>query len=143
MSQPCCSASIVWSAFARNEDTYKGQWPAMRPRNDLWERPPERRGLQTCIDVDFICSPNRQPHLIWAEEEISGLPPKSLHVLYRGDLPGTTILGTSERQARRVTAALIKRHILASDSSRAPLRLAFPARLASRWLPGLFPDTEA
>jgi len=29
---------------------------------------------------------------------------------------------------------------LVSESSRAPLRLAFPAALASRWMPGLFPD---
>ena len=29
---------------------------------------------------------------------------------------------------------------LVSESSRAPLRLAFPASLAARWMPGLFPD---
>ena len=29
--------------------------------------------------------------------------------------------------------------VLVSESSRAPLRLAFPAALASRWMPGLFP----
>ena len=162
----------VWSiarGFARNEETYKGQLMACDAtrRNDLDGRGHlseealaafTRFFLTTCIDqVDFmegLLQPNRLRNriLIWAEEEIrsGGLPPKSgavlQAVLYRGDLPRgevATILGTSERQARRVTAALIKRHILASDSSRAPLRLAFPARLASRWLPGLFPDTEA
>ena len=30
--------------------------------------------------------------------------------------------------------------VLASESPRAPLRLVFPAQLASRWMPGLFPD---
>ncbi|WP_460020175.1 hypothetical protein [Magnetospira thiophila] len=49
------------------------------------------------------------------------------------------MLGTSDRQARRVTSALIEDGVLVSDSSRAPLRLALPAKLASRWMPGLFP----
>ena len=87
--------------------------------------------------------------LIWAEEEIRArtLPPKSgavlEAVLYRGELPRgevATVVGTSDRQARRVSAALIERQVLVSESSRAPLRLAFPARLAARWLPGLFPE---
>jgi hypothetical protein len=63
--------------------------------------------------------------------------------LYRGDLPRADtagIVGTGERQARRVVSALIERGVLLSDSSRAPLRLAFPATLASRWMPGLFPE---
>jgi len=30
--------------------------------------------------------------------------------------------------------------VLVSDSARAPLRLVFPATLASRWMPGLFPE---
>ncbi|MFP4683921.1 MAG: hypothetical protein ACLFMW_09705 [Ectothiorhodospira sp.] len=87
--------------------------------------------------------------LIWTEEEIRAdrLPPKSgtvlEAVLYRGELPRGEVaglLGTGARQARRITAALIEREVLISESSRAPLRLAFPARLASRWMPGLFPE---
>jgi hypothetical protein len=35
---------------------------------------------------------------------------------------------------------LAKIGVLVSDSSRAPLRLVFPAALASRWMPGLFPE---
>ena len=162
----------VWSiarGLARNEDTYKGQLMACDAtrRNDL-----DGRGhlseealaaftqffLKTCIDqVDFmegLVQPDRLRHriLIWAEEEIraGALPPKSgavlQAILYRGDLPRgevAPILGTGERQARRITSALIERGVLASDSSRAPLHLAFPARLASRWLPGLFPDRDA
>ena len=159
----------VWSiarGLARNEDAYKSQLMACDAtrRNDL-----DGRGnlseealaaftqffLTTCIDqVDFmegLVQPDRLRNriLIWAEEEIraGALLPKSgavfQAILYRGDLPRgevAPILGTGERQARRVTAALIERNVLTSDSSRAPLRLAFPARLASRWLPGLFPD---
>ncbi len=56
----------------------------------------------------------------------------------RGDVPG--IVGTGERQARRIVSALIENGVVASQSSRAPLLLAFPARLASRWMPGLFPE---
>ena len=87
--------------------------------------------------------------LIWTEEEIraDALPPKSGNIieaiLYRGELPRgeiAALLGTSDRHARRVTSALISREVLASESSRAPLRLAFPAKLASRWMPGLFPE---
>jgi hypothetical protein len=29
---------------------------------------------------------------------------------------------------------------LSSTSTRAPLKLAFPAKLAGRWMPGLFPE---
>ena len=64
-------------------------------------------------------------------------------VLYRGELPRgevAGVVGASERQARRVTAALLEHEVLVSESTRAPLRLAFPAKLASRWMPGLFPE---
>jgi len=39
-----------------------------------------------------------------------------------------------------VVSALLERGVLLSDSTRAPLRLALPATLAARWMPGLFPD---
>ncbi len=90
--------------------------------------------------------------LIWAEEEVrlNRLPPKSGAVLeaalYRGELPcGDTaaVVGTGDRQARRVVSALLHRGVLVSPGSRAPLRLGFPATLASRWTPGLFPDRPA
>jgi hypothetical protein len=87
--------------------------------------------------------------LLWTEEQIrlDRLPPKSASVLeavlYRGELPrgdAAATVGTGERQARRVVSALIERGILLFESSRAPLRPAFPATLAARWMPGLFPD---
>lgn len=159
----------LWSiarGLAHNERTYKDHLAACdaRRRNDL-----DGRGhlseealagfthffLTTCINqVDFMESlldPERLRDriLIWVEEEIraGALPKKSgavlEAVLYRGELSRgnvAQITGASERQARRVTSALIACEALASESSRAPLRLAFPARLAWRWMPGLFPE---
>jgi len=37
-------------------------------------------------------------------------------------------------------SALLERGVLISDSARAPLHITFPAALASRWMPGLFPE---
>ena len=87
--------------------------------------------------------------LLWAEEEIrmDTLPPKAGNVLeavlYRGMLPRADVpdlLGTGPRQARRIVSSLIGRGVLASGSTRAPLHLTFPAILAARWMPGLFPE---
>lgn len=111
--------------------------------------------LTVCIDqVDFMESLARPEELrnrilVWAEEEsrMDRLPPKSGRVLeailYRGELPRgevEQVVGTGERQARRISSALFERGVLLSESTRAPLRLAFPATLAGRWMPGLFPD---
>jgi Fic family protein len=111
--------------------------------------------LRVCVDqVDFMESlvqPDllRTRILLWAEEEIrlGHLPPKSGSileaVLYRGELPrgdADTVVGTGERQARRIVAALVDKGVLAAETTRSPLRLVFPAHLASRWMPGLFPD---
>ena len=52
----------------------------------------------------------------------------------RGALP--SLLGVSDRQARKVTAELLAVGALKSNTQRAPLRLSFPARLASDWMPG-------
>lgn len=52
--------------------------------------------------------------------------------------PTAELLGASERA--RATSALIEREALTSESTRAPLRLNSPAALASRWMPGLFPE---
>jgi len=111
--------------------------------------------LRTCIDQVTFMESLMQPErlrariLTWAEEEIKlgTLPPKSGNILeamlYRGELPRsdtTGVVGTGPRQARRVVSALLEKGVLASASTRAPLRLAFPATLASRWMPGLFPE---
>jgi Fic family protein len=159
----------VWSisrGLARNVDAYKRHLAAcdQTRRNDL-----EGRGhlseenlaeftrffLTTCLDQVSFMEGLMQPQqlrariLLWTEEEIrlDRLPPKSgailEAVLYRGELPRADIagiIGTGERQGRRVASALIERGVLLSESTRAPLRLAFPAALAARWMPGLFPE---
>jgi Fic family protein len=113
--------------------------------------------LRTCIDqvafMESLMRPDRLRDriLIWAEEEIraGALPPRSgvvlKAVLYQGYLDRgevETILGASDRTARRITSALIGVGALSSESTRAPLRLAFPAKHAGRWMPGLFPDQK-
>lgn len=111
--------------------------------------------LQTCIDqVEFMAAlmqvdRMRDRIMIWAEEEIraGALPPKSdivlKAILYQGKLERGEVndmLGMSERAARRITSALLKIGALKSESTRAPLYLAFPAKFAHRWMPGLFPE---
>jgi Fic family protein len=101
--------------------------------------------METLMQPDRL----RTRILLWAEEEsrLGKLPSKSGNileaVLYRGELPRQdvdTVVGTGERQARRLVSSLLERGVLASDSTRAPLRLTFPAALAHRWMPGLFPE---
>jgi hypothetical protein len=90
--------------------------------------------------------------LLWAEEEVRAgtLPSKAGQVLeavlYRGELPRgdvAALLGTTDRHARRIVSALTERGVLSSASTRAPLTLNFPAALAARWMPGLFPEQTA
>ncbi|MGE4339241.1 MAG: Fic family protein [Pigmentiphaga sp.] len=110
--------------------------------------------LSSCIDqVDFMAKLMRPDELerrvaIWTEEQIraSLLPPKSdivlKAILYRGSIERGEIgplVGLSERGARRITSALMSAGVIRSASTRAPLALAFPAKYADRWMPGLFP----
>lgn len=101
--------------------------------------------MQTLMKPEHL----RDRVLMWAEEEMRGgrLPAKSdavlRAVLYQGTLPRGEVagmLGASDRSARRITSALINIGALSAESSRAPLSLAFPATLAGRWMPGLFPQ---
>jgi Fic family protein len=55
----------------------------------------------------------------------------------RSKIPALT--GYEERSARNVTAALVDRGMLTAATHRAPLRLAFPADVAERWFPNLYP----
>jgi hypothetical protein len=50
------------------------------------------------------------------------------------------LMGASDRSGRRFSEALIKSGVVQSETSRAPIRLAFPVRLAMRFLPGLLPE---
>jgi len=159
----------VWSiarGLARSVDAYKGHLAAcdLTRRNDLDGRGNlseetltefTRYFLTTCIDqvtyMEGLMQPDqlRARILLWAEEQIrlNKLPAKSdsilQAVLYRGELPRADtpgIVDSSERSARRVVSSLLEHGVLTSESTRAPLRLAFPATLASRWMPGLFPE---
>ncbi len=96
----------------------------------------------------WVDEPETDRILRWAEELVRSdqLPPQSGRlleaVLYRSEVPRGDVpelLDLSERQARRVTSALLGQGILTSPTSRSPLRLALPATLAPRLMPGLFP----
>ena len=50
------------------------------------------------------------------------------------------LIGTSERTARRVTATLLERKLLVSDSHRGALRLGIPLDVVERWFPRLYPE---
>lgn len=162
----------VWSVargLARNVGAYKEHLANcdLPKRNDLDGRGAlseealtafTRFFLGVCIDqvkfMEELVQPDRLRAriLMWAEEEIrvGALPPKSGNVLeavlYRGELPRSDVasaVGTGDRQARRIASELLEKNVLLSDGPRAPLRLTFPAALASRWMPGLFPDQTA
>lgn len=158
----------VWSVargLGRNSAAYKQHLQAcdLGRRNDL-----DGRGnlseetltafteffLKICIDqVDFmekLMQPDqlRGRIITWAEDEsrIGALPAKAGQILeailYRGEMPRGDIpklLQVTDRQALRIVNALSDRHVLTSRSSKSPWRLLFPASLAHRWMPGLFP----
>ncbi|MBV8412256.1 MAG: Fic family protein [Alphaproteobacteria bacterium] len=159
----------VWSVargLARNVDRYKGHLSScdLPRRNDLDGRgnlsEEELAGfsrffLSICLDqvsfMEELVQPDRlrTRMLLWAEEEsrLDALPSKAgailEAVLFRGELPRgdvANLLGSGERQGRRIVSALMDRGVLTSESPRSPLRLTFPAALASRWMPGLFPE---
>lgn len=161
-----CSVWSIARGLARNVEKYKTLLSNcdLPRRNDL-----DGRGalseealieftsffLTTCIDqvsfMEDLVQPDklRARILIWVEEEtrLGSLPARSNSVfealLYRGELPRSeiqTILNIGERQASRIISALLERGVVTSKSPKASLQLAFPATLASRWMPGLFPD---
>ena len=159
----------VWSVargLARSESAYKRQLAQcdLPRRNDLDGRGNlseealasfARFFLEICIDqvtfMESLMQPDRLRAriLLWAEEEtrLDLLPPKAGAVLeailYRGELPRGAVaglLGQTPRHVRRIVSELLKRGVVTSKGPRDPLLLAFPAALASRWMPGLFPE---
>lgn len=111
--------------------------------------------LETCIDQVHFMQSLMQPDLLrtrvllWAKEEIElkHIPQQSMQILerilYRGEIARgeiPEILNLTERQARRITASLVESGVLTSDTPKSAVRLAFPAKLAQRWMPGLFPE---
>lgn len=113
--------------------------------------------LETCLDQIHFMKTLMQPDrlrvriLSWAKEEIAAkaLPEQTFRlleaILYRGEMSRTELadtLSVSDRHARRYLAALVEKGIIVSDTQKSPLRLAFPIALSTRWMPGLFPESE-
>jgi len=111
--------------------------------------------LEVCIDqvkfMERLMQPKalRERILQWAEEErgYGRMPAKAPRVLdailFKGSLPRgevAGVLGQSVRNATNVTNALSKLGIITSAGARADWHIAFPAKLAPRLMPGLFPD---
>ena len=159
----------VWSiarGLARNVEAYKQHLAKCdyQRRNDLDGRGNlseealaefTRFFLETCLDQVKFMEDLVQPEKLrtriklWVDEEIalgnlhekSGLILEA--ILYRGELPRGDVVdlfGASSRTASRIVSGLIDRGVVTSTTSRAPLRIHFPAALASRWMPGLFPE---
>ena len=109
--------------------------------------------LKTCIDqVEFMESLIKPDGLRariqrWVEEE--SLSPKTGQlldaILYRGEVPRgevASMLGISPRSGRDIVSSLIERGVLTSDTAYGALRILFPAKLANRWMPDLFPEVK-
>ena len=111
--------------------------------------------LEVCTDqvafMEGLMRPRafRDRILSWAEEETGygTIPKKGARVLdailFKGSLPRAEVaqvLNQSERTANYVTKALTKHGIIFSTGARADWQIAFPAKLAPRLMPGLFPD---
>lgn len=165
----CGVGSSLWSVargLARNVQNYKKLLMAADDprRGDL-----DGRGtlstqaladfcaffLTVCIDqVEFMTSLLEPGDLLrrmrlHVEEEVgAGTLPKSSFLLLReallaGEVPrgkAGEITGYGERMARNVVSELIKKGYLHSESSRAPLTLAFPIDAVERWFPRLYPE---
>lgn len=159
----------VWSiarGLARNVNAYKEHLANcdLPRRNDLdgrgnlsEERLAEftRFFLEICLDQVRFMADLVQPETLrkriklWVDEEIAlgSLHDKSAlileAILYRGELSRgdvARLLDVSSRTASRVVSGLIDHDVVASETSKAALRIHFPAKLAPRWMPGLFPE---
>ncbi|MDX1902224.1 MAG: Fic family protein [Gammaproteobacteria bacterium] len=159
----------IWSisrGLARNADAYKEHLANcdLKRRNNLDGRGPlsleslvayTKFFLEICIDqisfMEKLMEPKylRTRILLWTKEEIElgHLPQASLQILeailYQGEISRgeiANILSVTDRHARRMTSQLIELGVLMSDSPKSALKLAFPATLAYRWMPGLFPS---
>ncbi len=158
----------LWSVsrgLARQVDAYKAHLAQcdLKRRNDI-----DGRGhlseaalaefstffLEVCLDqvafMEHLMRPDalRDRIMRWAQEEVTAknlppLTPRALDAilfsgsLARGDVAG--IIGQSERSARSIMTGLAREGIVLSAGPRAPWQIGFPAKLAPRLMPGLFP----
>jgi hypothetical protein len=155
----------VFCGLARNAKEYKANLMAcdLSRRNDLDGRGAlseealaefSRFFLDVCLDqIEFMEALMRPRELrarmmSWAGDEIrlKRMHEKTKlvldHILFNGqlerkDLP--RIVGMDDRQARRVAQPLVEAGLIRAATSRAAYRLAFPATLAARLMPGLYP----
>ena len=170
--QLALDTGALWSVargLARKVDTYKqllANCDRMR-RNDLDGRGNlseealvdfTRFFLKMCIDqVEFmekLVQPNelRARIHLWLEEEAARkrINPKAGllldAILYRGEVPRgdvAQILGLSTRYSRGTVTKLTEQGVVACETPYGPLRVVFTAKLAPRWMPGLFPEQPA
>jgi Fic family protein len=164
-----CGLWSVARGLARNSAAYKSHLAAcdlqrrnvVDGRGNLSEEALvefTRFFLGICLDqIEFMEGLMRPAELrarimAWADDEIrtKRLHDKAKlvldHVLFNGilerkDLPG--FVGTDDRQARRIAQPLVEIGLIRSTSTRAPYALAFPAKLAPRLMPGLYPGILA
>jgi Fic family protein len=162
-----CGLWSVARGLARNVEAYKSHLMAcdLPRRNDL-----DGRGnlseealvaftgffLDICLDqinfMEGLMRPQdlRNRIMAWADDEIrlNRLHEKTKlllsQVLFAGsierkDMPG--IVGANERQARRMAEPLVKIGLFRSATPKAPYVLGFPAELAGRLMPGLYPGS--
>lgn len=110
--------------------------------------------LNVCLDqvsfMEDLMQPKalRERILAWAADEIRygripATAPKVLDaILFKGSLPRSevaAVIDQSDRSARNVTTALSKEGIIFAPGPRDDWQIAFPAKLAPRLMPGLFP----
>lgn len=113
--------------------------------------------LRICVDqVEFmekLMEPKavRARILQWAEEErrYSNLPQSASKVLdailFRGSLPRSevpSVIGLSERSGHSLMKALSAHGIVKSEGARADWKISFPAKLAARLMPSLYPEPK-
>jgi Fic family protein len=111
--------------------------------------------LECCLDQVRFMRELLQPEELqrrvdlYVRDEVDAgrLPSGTAPVLRETLLVGTVargrvarLIGTSERTARRVTAKLLERKLLVSDSHRGALRLGIPLDVVERWFPRLYPE---
>jgi len=104
------------------------------------------RFMQSILDPANLL---RRIELYCRDEAQAGKLPKGSYAILReallqgaverGGVPA--LVGLRERAARNITAALLGKKILLSESPRAPLRLGFPTEVVERWFPSLYPAT--
>ncbi len=75
------------------------------------------------------------------------LPSEARHLLAEALLRGQVVrgeaarvTGLSERSARRAMSLLVREGLLASDTPKGPVRLAFPVKVVGFYFPQLFPE---